>query len=187
MAAGQWRRGQHAARRSSDVWCQKSPSRRCRRHGRGRRCGSSGQADGFFWDRLHNQQVRIHEGVQKGSLTRGEAARLEAQERQLRRLHGRLEDRGDGLSDRDATGCGTRSTSRATGSTTSARTTSSDANGRRPRPWAALQLERALVAARPRLTTGNLSPAHIFLEQNVTWLPEQDILSSGRSARTTLS
>jgi TolA-binding protein len=59
------------------------------------------KADGFFWDRLHNQQARIHEGVQKGSLTRGEAAKLEAQERQLRRLHGRLEDRGDGLSDRD--------------------------------------------------------------------------------------
>ena len=60
-----------------------------------------GQADGFFWDRLHNQQARIHEGVAKGSLTRSEAARLEAQERQLSRLHGRLEDRGDGLSDRD--------------------------------------------------------------------------------------
>ena len=59
------------------------------------------RADSFFWDRLNNQQARIHEGVEKGSLTRSEAARLEEQQRQLRRLHGRLEDRGDGLSDRD--------------------------------------------------------------------------------------
>ncbi len=59
------------------------------------------KADSFFWDRLHNQQARIHDGVENGSLTRSEAARLEEQERQLRRLHGRLEDRGDGLSDRD--------------------------------------------------------------------------------------
>jgi TolA-binding protein len=59
------------------------------------------KADSFFWDRLHNQRARILEGVEKGSLTRSEAARLRERQRELRQLHGRLEDRGDGLSDRD--------------------------------------------------------------------------------------
>jgi TolA-binding protein len=59
------------------------------------------KADSYFWDRLHNQRARILEGVEKGSLTRSEAAKLREQQRELRQLHGRLEDRGDGLSDRD--------------------------------------------------------------------------------------
>ena len=59
------------------------------------------RADSFFWDRLHNQQARIREGVEKGSLTRSEAARLLERQREIRRLHGRLDDRGDGLSARD--------------------------------------------------------------------------------------
>ena len=59
------------------------------------------KANSFFWDRLHNQRARILEGVEKGSLTRSEAAKLREQQRELRQLHGRLEDRGDGLSDRD--------------------------------------------------------------------------------------
>ena len=82
------------------------------------------KADGFFWDRLHNQQVRIHEGVQKGSLTRGEAAsltrgeaaRLEAQERQLAGgCTAGWKTGATGSRTGTATGCGTRSTSRATG------------------------------------------------------------------------
>lgn len=52
-----------------------------------------------FWDRFHNQQERIHEGVQNGSLTPQEARRLEQQERQLQRERHRLAD--NGLSRRD--------------------------------------------------------------------------------------
>jgi hypothetical protein len=47
------------------------------------------RADGF-WDRLHNQQDRIEQGVDNGSLTRDEARRLEAQERDLKQDRARL-------------------------------------------------------------------------------------------------
>lgn len=43
-----------------------------------------------FWDRLRNQQDRIEQGVDNGSLTRNEARRLEAQERDLRQDRARL-------------------------------------------------------------------------------------------------
>ena len=52
-----------------------------------------------FWDRWHNQQDRIEQGVDNGSLTRSEASRLEEQERQLARERHRLGE--NGLSDRD--------------------------------------------------------------------------------------
>ena len=52
-----------------------------------------------FWDRYHNQQDRIEQGVDNGSLTRSEANRLEEQERQLARERHRLGE--NGLSDRD--------------------------------------------------------------------------------------
>jgi hypothetical protein len=52
-----------------------------------------------FWDRLHNQQDRIEQGVDNGSLTRSEARRLEEQERQLARERHRLGE--NGLSERD--------------------------------------------------------------------------------------
>ena len=52
-----------------------------------------------FWDRWHNQQDRIEQGVENGSLTRSEARRLEEQERQLARERHRLGE--NGLSDRD--------------------------------------------------------------------------------------
>src|SRR3954453_7312747 len=38
-----------------------------------------------FWDRWHNQQDRIEQGVDNGNLTRSEANRLEEQERQVAR------------------------------------------------------------------------------------------------------
>src|SRR4051812_39839701 len=43
-----------------------------------------------FWDRLRNQQDRIEQGVDNGSLTRDEARRLEARERDLRETRQRL-------------------------------------------------------------------------------------------------
>ena len=52
-----------------------------------------------FWDRWHNQQNRIEEGIENGNLTRSEARRLEEQERQLARERHRLGE--NGLSDRD--------------------------------------------------------------------------------------
>src|SRR4051812_24220078 len=52
-----------------------------------------------FWDRYHNQQDRIEQGVENGSLTRGEANRLENQEQQLRRERERLAH--NGLSQHD--------------------------------------------------------------------------------------
>src|SRR3954469_11054757 len=52
-----------------------------------------------FWDRYHNQQDRIEQGVDNGSLTRSEARRLEGQERELRRERERLSR--DGLSRHD--------------------------------------------------------------------------------------
>jgi Spy/CpxP family protein refolding chaperone len=47
-----------------------------------------------FWGRYHNQQDRIEQGVDNGSLTRGEANRLENQEQQLRRERERLAHNG---------------------------------------------------------------------------------------------
>ena len=62
--------------------------------------GGTARADAF-WDRWHNQQDRIEQGVDNGSLTRSEARRLEEQERQLARERHRLSE--NGLSDRDRT------------------------------------------------------------------------------------
>jgi TolA-binding protein len=59
---------------------------------------SAARAD-QFWDRYHNQQNRIEQGVDNGSLTRGEANRLENQEQQLRRERERLSR--NGLSQHD--------------------------------------------------------------------------------------
>ena len=47
-----------------------------------------------FWGRYHNQQDRIEQGVDNGSLTRGEARRLEEQEQQLKRERERLAHNG---------------------------------------------------------------------------------------------
>ena len=52
-----------------------------------------------FRDRYHNQQNRIEQGVDNGSLTRGEANRLENQEQQIRRERERLSR--NGLSQHD--------------------------------------------------------------------------------------
>ena len=53
-----------------------------------------------FWDRYHNQQDRIEQGVDNGSLTRSEANRLEEQERQLKRERERLARNGLSRHDR---------------------------------------------------------------------------------------
>ena len=53
-----------------------------------------------FWDRYHNQQDRIEQGVDNGSLTRSEARRLEEQEQQLRRERERLSRNGLSRHDR---------------------------------------------------------------------------------------
>src|SRR4051812_49678227 len=55
-----------------------------------------------LWGRYHNQQDRIEQGVDNGSLTRGEANRLENQEQQLRRERERLAH--NGLSGHDRQG-----------------------------------------------------------------------------------
>src|SRR4051794_38470084 len=47
-----------------------------------------------FWGRYHNQRDRIEQGVDNGSLTRGEANRLENQEQQLKRERERLAHNG---------------------------------------------------------------------------------------------
>jgi hypothetical protein len=60
---------------------------------------SAARAD-QFWDRYHNQQNRIEQGVDNGSLTRGEANRLENQEQQLRRERERLSRNGLSRHDR---------------------------------------------------------------------------------------
>jgi hypothetical protein len=52
-----------------------------------------------FWDRWTNQQNRIEQGVDNGSIAPWEARRLEQQEQQLRRERHRLAE--NGLSERD--------------------------------------------------------------------------------------
>src|SRR5690348_8466366 len=52
-----------------------------------------------FWDRLRNQQDRIEQGVDNGSLAPWEACRLEDQEHQLARERHRLAE--NGLSEHD--------------------------------------------------------------------------------------